>query len=102
MAKTREPRRLRALRWADDEWAAVQVAAADRGLTASEYVRRAALGRADVTRDDRRALLRQLRGLGNNLNQLTKAAHLGKIREADPGEWQRLRIELEAALARIL
>ncbi len=65
-------------------------------------MRRAALGRADVTRDDRRALLRQLLGLGNNLNQLTKAAHQGKIRESHPGEWQRLVTALEAALTRVL
>ena len=68
----------------------MKAAAEARGLTTSAYVRDAALARADVSAEDRTALLYQLARLGNNLNQLAKAAHQGKLRESHPGEWTQL------------
>ncbi len=80
----RPPRRLWAIRWSGDERARVQTAARRRGLTASAYVRGTALALVDVAPADRTELRRQLLAIGNNLNQLTRLAHVGKL----PANWE--------------
>ena len=56
----------------------IKAKARGAGLTLSEYQRRACLNQPVVTRQSRAdaALVQQLAGIGHNLNQLTRKAHI--------------------------
>ena len=66
------------LRCTEDERAAIQANAALAGLTLSQYMREAALEGHVIVKDPLAdiALIRELKALGNNLNQLTRKAHI--------------------------
>jgi uncharacterized protein (DUF1778 family) len=82
------------VRLTDEEMAAIRAAAQAAGLRVSEFIRRAALDRKIVVRQESAygvSLAHQLRHLGINLNQLTKLAHVN-------GEFPR---DLDSALRKV-
>ncbi len=48
-------------------------------MSQSDYVTRCCLGRQVVVIEDLKEILKQLRAVGNNLNQLTVLANMGRI-----------------------
>lgn len=52
-------------------------------LSQSEYMRRCILEKDIVIIDDIRELLGELKRIGNNLNQLTRAVNSGEVRNID-------------------
>lgn len=50
------------------------------GVTLSEYLSAAALGKEIIRFDDLNEFTKELKAQGNNLNQLTYLAHSGKIK----------------------
>ncbi len=91
------------LRLTAGEIASMSEQAALAGLTAHEFARRRALGwRVQPANASRRcdpALISELNRIGVNLNQLTRATHLGKDIS---GEWEDLASELKRALEWVL
>lgn len=70
--------RLTPTRVTPEELAAIKEKAAEAGLTLSEYQRRALLDCYVIVRGNvvDAAAVRQLSAIGNNLNQLTRKAHI--------------------------
>ena len=48
-------------------------------MSQSDYVTRCCLGRQVVILEDLKKVAKQLRSIGNNLNQLTVLSHMGRI-----------------------
>lgn len=63
----------------------LQSCASECGLRPAEYVYRAAMNQETTTllTPDERTAVNELRNIGNNLNQITKAMHLGGQVEQD-------------------
>jgi hypothetical protein len=57
----------------------IKAKAAQACLSQSEYVTRCCLGRQVVVLDGLKDVLKQLSAIGNNLNQLTALANMGRI-----------------------
>lgn len=78
--KTRPPKiaRLSHIRVTEDELEIIRTRADKAGLSVSEYVRQAALRSRIVVKNNSLdpALLASLNAIGNNLNQLTRKAHI--------------------------
>ena len=55
-------------------------------LSQSDYVTRCCLGRQVVVVEDLKEVLKQQRAIGNNLNQLTVLANMGRVSVANLGE----------------
>ena len=52
-------------------------------MTQSDYVTACCLGKRIVIMDDLKDVLRQQKAIGNNLNQLTVLANMGKVQFAN-------------------
>lgn len=52
-------------------------------LSQSDYVTRCCLGRQVVVIEDLKGVAKQLRAIGNNLNQLTMLANIGRVSVAN-------------------
>ena len=65
------------------EFAIIEKKAKQAGLTRASYLRKSALFKTvlapNFSKGERKYIIRQLNGIGNNLNQLTKLAHERKI-----------------------
>ena len=55
-------------------------------LSQSDYVTHCCLGRQVVVVEDLKEVLKQQRAIGNNLNQLTVLANMGRVSVANLGE----------------
>lgn len=91
----------RNLRFTLAEDAQLQAAARAAGLSVSEYVRRRALGHpvSFARRSTDPALAAALSRVGNNVNQLARAAHRG---QAFQQHWRTVGDELRTVLAKAL
>ena len=67
------------IRISSEDLEAIKRKAAQARLSQSDYVTRCCLGKQVVVIDDLKEVLRQLRGIGNNLNQLTVLSNMGRI-----------------------
>lgn len=67
-------------RMAAEDRAAIKALAAQAHMSMSDYVTACCLGKQIVIIDGMRDVLKELRAIGNNLNQLVTLAHMGKIR----------------------
>lgn len=67
------------IRISSDDLAALKSNADKAGLSDSEYVTACCLGKQMIVIDDLKEIIRQLKAIGNNLNQLTILAHMGRI-----------------------
>lgn len=67
------------IRISSDDLAALKSNADKAGLSDSEYVTACCLGKQMIVIDDLKEIIRQLKAIGNNLNQLTTLAHMGRV-----------------------
>ena len=58
---------------------AIKELAKQSGMSMSNYVTDCCLGKQIIIIDGLKEVLRELKGIGNNLNQLVMLAHMGKV-----------------------
>ena len=75
------------IRLTQTEYDAISERAKRANLTLTEYITKSCLGKQIFVIDGIDELNRQHRALGNHINQLTKLANSGQIREVDLGEF---------------
>ena len=56
-----------------------KIKAAKAHMSMSEYVTACCLGKRIIVIDEQKELLRQLKGIGSNINRLTVLANMGKV-----------------------
>lgn len=82
MSETRKRTLVRPIRFTPEEWATVQAVAEAAGMSAARYLRSRALGLRAPRKSDE--AIRHLVAIGNNLNQLARAANTsGRLADAD-------------------
>lgn len=69
------------IRISSDDLEAVRSRAKRARMSQSDYITRCCLGRQVVVIEDLKEAAKQLRAIGNNLNQLTVLANMGRINE---------------------
>ena len=67
------------IRVTEKELTTIDTKATKAGMNRTDYLVACAMGKRITVIDDLTPLLAELRRIGNNLNQLTRLAHLGKI-----------------------
>jgi hypothetical protein len=67
------------IRVTEKELTTIETKATKAGMKRTDYLIACAVGKRITVIDDLTPLLAELRRIGNNLNQLTRLAHLGKI-----------------------
>ena len=65
-------------RMASTDREAIKELAKQSGMSMSDYVTACCLGKRIVVIDEQKELLRQLKGIGSNINRLTVLANMGK------------------------
>ena len=68
------------IRCTDDEYSCVHRKAEQHGLKLNEFVLKAALGKKIIVAEGLADVFRQQKAVGNNLNQLVRLAHEGRVR----------------------
>ena len=66
-------------RMASTDREAIKELAKQSGMSMSDYVTACCLGKRIVVIDEQKELLRQLKGIGSNINRLTVLANMGKV-----------------------
>ena len=66
-------------RMAAQDREAIKELAKQSGMSMSNYVTDCCLGKQIIIIDGLKEVLRELKGIGNNLNQLVMLAHMGKV-----------------------
>ena len=66
-------------RMASTDREAIKELAKQSGMSMSDYVTACCLGKRIVVIDEQKELLRQLKGIGGNINRLTVLANMGKV-----------------------
>ena len=61
----------------------IRALAAKAHMSMSDYVTACCLGKRIVVIDEQKELLRQLKGIGGNINRLTVLANMGKVHGLD-------------------
>ena len=74
------------IRVTEKELSVIDKKAAKARLTRTEYLITCALGKEITLIEDLKPILADLRRVGNNLNQLTRLANMGKIQGVNLGE----------------
>lgn len=67
------------IRISSDDLITIKEKAKQARLSQSDYVTRCCLGKQVVVVEDLKEVLKQQRALGNNLNQLTLLANMGRV-----------------------
>ena len=57
----------------------IKTLAAKAGMSMSDYVTACCLGKRIIVIDEQKELLRQLKGIGSNVNRLTVLANMGRV-----------------------
>ena len=57
----------------------IRALAAKAHMSMSDYVTACCLGKRIIVIDEQKELLRQLKGIGSNINRLTVLANMGKV-----------------------
>ena len=80
----------------------IKTLAEKAGMSVSDYVTACCLGKRIVVIDEQKDLLRQLKGIGSNVNRLTVLANMGKVQvvnlEKAAGELSEVSAALRAAV----
>ena len=80
----------------------IKTLAAKAHMSMSDYVTTCCLGKRIVVIDEQKDLLRQLKGIGSNINRLTVLANMGKVQiinlEKAAGELSEVSAALRAAV----
>ena len=71
------------IRISEQDLEAIRKKAAQAHMTQSDYVTTCCIGKRIVILDGLKEVLRQQKAIGNNLNQLTALANMGKIQFAN-------------------
>ena len=71
------------IRCTDDEYSCVHRKAEQHGLKLNEFVLKAALGKKIIVAEGLAEVVKQQKAVGNNLNQLVRLAHEGRVRVVD-------------------
>ena len=66
-------------RMAAEDRKAIKELAKQSGMSMSNYVTDCCLGKQIIIIDGLKEVLRELKGIGNNLNQLVMLVHMGKV-----------------------
>ena len=66
-------------RMAAEDREAIKELAKQSGMSMSNYVTDCCLGKQIIIIDGLKGVLRELKGIGNNLNQLVMLVHMGKV-----------------------
>ena len=74
------------IRIASDDLVTIKRKAKQARLSQSDYVTRCCLGKQVVVVKDLKEVLKQQRAIGNNLNQLTVLANMGRVSVANLSE----------------
>ena len=90
------------VRCTEDERRKIRERAASRGLKLSDFVLRSALGKKIVVLDGFHELSKQLKAVGNNLNQLTRLCNEGRVKVAELKEQESWRQKVSSKLFKIL
>ena len=85
-----------------DERDKIRERASSRGLKLSDFVLRSALGKKIVVADGFHELSKQLKAVGNNLNQLTRLCNEGRVKVAELKECSRTLLDIYGRLGEIL
>ena len=67
-------------RMAAEDREAIKELAKQSGMSMSNYVTDCCLGKQIIIIDGLKEVLRELKGIGNNLNQLGMLVHMGKVK----------------------
>ena len=76
----------------------IKALAAKSGMSTRAYVTACCLGKQIIVIDEQKELLRQLKGIGSNLNRLTVLANMGKVQIISLDNAARELAEVNAAL----
>ena len=90
------------IRCTEDERRKIRERAASRGLKLSDFVLRSALGKKIIVLDGFWELSKQLKAVGNNLNQLTRLCNEGRVKVAELKECRGLLMDIYGRLGEIL
>ena len=80
----------------------IKALAAKAGMSMSGYITACCLGKRIVVLDEQKELLRQLKGIGSNVNRLTVLANMGKVQVINLGKAAEEVSEGSAALRSVL
>ena len=72
------------------------------GMSMSDYVTACCLGKKIIVIDEQKELLRQLKGIGSNVNRLTVLANMGRVQVISLDKATQELSEVSAALRSVL
>ena len=90
------------IRCTKDERDRIRERASSRGLKLSDFVLRSALGKKIVVLDGFWELSKQLKAVGNNLNQLTRLCNEGRVKAVNLNEYRSTLIDLYGQMGEML
>jgi biotin synthase-like enzyme len=76
----------------------IRALAAKAHMSMSDYVTACCLGKRIVVIDEQKELLRQLKGIGSNINRLTVLANMGKVQDKAAQELSEVSAALRAVM----
>ena len=90
------------IRISEQDLETIRRKAAQAHMSQSDYVTACCLGKRIVVIDEQKELLRQLKGIGSNINRLTVLANMGKVQviglEKAAGELSEVSAALRAVM----
>ena len=89
-------------RMASTDREAIKELAKQSGMSMSDYVTACCLGKRIIVIDEQKELLRQLKGIGSNINRLTVLANMGKVQVIGLGKAAQGLPEVSAALRSVM
>ena len=89
-------------RMASADREAIKELAKRSGMSMSDYVTACCLGKRIIVIDEQKELLRQLKGIGSNINRLTVLANMGKVQVMGLDKVARELSEVSAALRAVM
>ena len=88
-------------RMAAEDRAAIKELAKQSRMSMSNYVTACCLGRQIVIIEGLKEVLKELKAIGNNLNQLVTLAHMGKVTVINLSEVRQLLADIRTAVCEI-
>ena len=89
-------------RMASTDREAIKELAKQSGMSMSDYVTACCLGKRIIVIDEQKELLRQLKGIGSNINRLTVLANMGKVQVIGLDKAARELSEVSVALRSVM
>ena len=90
------------IRISEQDLETIRRKAAQAHMTQSDYVTACCLGKRIVVIDEQKELLRQLKGIGSNINRLTVLANMGKVQVIGLDKAAQELSEVSAALRAVM